>query len=93
MSHRKDLPTEVLITACIALSMTEQWKAPNSSLPAAVTFELIRTGTIRNIIETNEGETIVCDGHYKVLVYKGNELKKTLTNEWKLSSSSRSKRG
>ena len=70
--------------------MTEQLK-PLLSL-RRVTFELIRTDFVHNVVETDGGETIVFDNSSKVLVYKGNELKKTLTNAWERSVYSRSGR-
>ena len=76
---------------CIALSMTEQLKPPLSNR-RLVAFELIRTGSVFNVVETEGGETVVFDNTCKVLVYKGNELKKTLTNAWERSVYSRSGR-
>ena len=79
-------------TSCIALSMTEQSKQRASNRAERVTFELIRAYGIVNIIESEERDsTVVFDDNFKVLVYKGNELKKTLTNGFEYYSYLRSK--
>ena len=70
--------------------MTEQSKRRSSQPAAVVAFELIRTGYVLHVIETEQEEVIVLDDACKVLVYK-NGKQKILTHQWKRWADNRSR--